>query len=564
MKSFLKLCFPLSVLILLFSSCGKNNETGKMIPSNALFVAQVNMKSLDSKLSWDDLKKSSWYQKVYSDPSTPDWRKKILDNPSASGIDFDNGLIFFVAKNTGTDYYVTAEGKLKSEKDFEQFNKNFDSSQTVKNEDGINLLTLKDKNIVGWNDDHFVYVMNPETTSSEMYKRKDSTGMQQGAPPADRSEELAEICKKLFSLKSDSSLEKNDKFSALLKETGDIHVWQNNEAIVQSSSMGMLSMLKLDAFTKDNISTYTVDFDNGKIEVDQKGYVSKELSDVLKKYMGNSINMDMIKNIPSQNVFGILAFNFKPEGLTELIKLTGADGLVNTYSQKMGFTLDDFSKSTNGDFLLAFSDFKMTKSLFNSNDSSGGNLNPGNFNKPDFNYIFSLGVGDKASLQKIINAVKQMGSQMGKDSLVNNYVMNDKTFAIGSSNAFVNQYLAGNNSKYDFTDKFSGHPVGFFLDIHKILSEFDAVQSGSQVHKSMLDQSLNMWNNIISEGGEFKNGAFAFHTEINLINKDTNSLKQLNNYINEMYKIKEAKKDDNNHRLDSLLVPPPIDTVKVK
>ncbi|HUZ59823.1 MAG TPA: DUF4836 family protein [Hanamia sp.] len=559
MKSFYKLSIAFGVMIILFSSCGKNNEAGKMIPGNALFVAQLTMKSLNSKLSWDQLKQTAWYQKAYSNASTPDWRKKILDNPSASGIDFDNGLTFFVSKGNGNDYFLAAEGKIKNENDFEQFNKNFDSSQAVTKEDGINLLILKDKNVVGWKDKDFVYVMNPETTASEMYRWKDSSKLQPDMP-VDKSAELSEFCKKLFSLKTDSSLANNDKFSSLLKENGDIHLWQNNEAIINSRpDMGILGMVKLDAFIKDNISTYTVNFDKGEIDVNQKSYVSKDLADVLKKYMGNSINMDMIKNIPSQNILGLLAFNFKPEGLVQLIKLTGADGLVNSFSQKMGFGLDDISKATNGDFLLAFTDFKMNKSLLNSNDS-GGNL--GNLNKPDFNYIFSVGVGDKASLQKIIDGIKKMGSQMGKDSFVNNYVMNDKTFAIGSSLSFANQYLAGNNNKYEFTDKFSGHPVGFFLDIHKILSQFATTESANADDKAMLDKSLNMWNNITAYGGDFKDNAFTFHTEINLINKDTSSLKQLSDYINAMYKINEAKKDENNNKLDSLLVPPPIDTVK--
>jgi hypothetical protein len=546
MKPFLKICFALTAIIFLFSSCGKSNEAGKMIPSDALFVAQVNMKSLDKKLSWDEIKQTNWYKKVYADSATPDWRRKILDNPSASGIDFDEELIFFVA-NAGTAHYIAAEGKLKSEKDFEQFNKNFDPSQSVRKEGDVNLLTLKDKNVVGWKGKNFIYVMNANTTSAEMYKWGDSTNPGNNIPE-NNSADLSVICKNLFSLKSDSSLAKNDKFGSLLKSDGDIVVWQNTEAIIKSSpAMGMLGMMKIDAFTKDNISTYTVNFDKGKIDVDQKMYVSKELTDIVNKYMGKSINMDMVKNIPSQNVFGLLAFNFKPEGIVEMLKLTGADGIVNTYAQQMGFTLDDFSKSSNGDGVLAFTDFKM------SPDS-----------KPDFNYLFSAGIGNKASLQKIIDAAKKTTSQMGKDSLVN-YVMNNKIFVLANTNAFASQYLSGNNNnKYRFDDKISGHPVGFFLDINKILSQFSTMHSGNNDREAMLNESLKTWDNIISSGGEYKENGFAFHTEVNLINKDTNSLKQLNNYFNQMYILEEARKAQSTQRLDSLLVPPPHDTVNVK
>lgn len=534
-----------------------------MIPSDAMFVAQVNLKSIESKLPLSDLKQSEWFKKAIADPSAPEWRNKILENPSTSGIDLNEGLTFFVVKNSGQTYFV-AEGKIKNEKDFEQFNKNFDSAQTVKSEGEINLLVLKDKGIVGWNSNYFAYVAS---TPENPYKNFDSDRTENPQPKnsVDNAAELSGFCKKLFALKTDSSLAGNDRFTALVKENGDIHAWQNNEALIKSApSLGMLSMMKLDALTKDNISTYTVNFENGKISIDQNQYTSKELSDILKKYMGSSVNMAMIKNIPSQDVVGLMAFNFKPEGIKEIIKLTGTDGLANTFLQELGFNLDDVSKATNGDFLLAFSDLQIPKTSSASNDSSAENMMPA-FNKPDFNYIFSLGIGDKASFQKIIDALKKQGSQMGADSLVNKYVMNDKTFAFGSSTEFANKYLAGNsNSKYDFSDKISGHPFGFFLDLHKIISAFATTQTDRANEKAMLDLSLNTWENILADGGDFKNGGFQFHTEINLVNKDTNSLKQLNNYFNEMHKLSEAEKNDNTTRLDSLLVPPPTDTVKVK
>ena len=154
------------------------------------------------------------------------------------------------------------------------------------------------------------------------------------APLVDKSVTLSAVCKNLFSLKSDSSLAENEKFSNLLKETGDIHTWVNSEEIMKSSSaLGMLGMLKLDVFFKDNISTYTVNFDNGKIDINHKGYAGKEFTDFLQKYSGESINTDMIKAIPSQNLFGVLAINFKPEGIKELIKLTGMDGMLNMQTE---------------------------------------------------------------------------------------------------------------------------------------------------------------------------------------------------------------------------------------
>ncbi|MDQ2718518.1 MAG: DUF4836 family protein [Bacteroidota bacterium] len=567
MKTILRLVFAFCAFAFLFSSCSKKSNVGKMIPNTAMFVAQINTKSLNEKVSLNDIKQTSWYKKVYSDSSAPEWRKKILDNPEASGIDLNSGLTFFVDKASGSDFYMALEGTLKSEKDFEQFNKNFDSAQTVRKSGDLSLITFKDKNVVAWNDNHFVYLMSSFSNPSSMYQMNDSSNQQQPNLPVDRSAELSAISIKLFSLNSDSSLEKNEKFASLLDETGDLHFWQNTEQIMKSSpSMGMLGMLKLDAFFKDNISTYTVNFDMGKIEVNQKGYAGKELTDLMKKNLVGKINTDMIKNIPSQNVFAVFASNFKPEGIRELLKLTGTDGFVNMYAQQRGFTLDDVVKSNNGELMVAFTDFKMKSDSFNYKDNSGnGPTGSGNFSKPDFNFIFSLGIGDKASLQKLINAGKKMGSQFGKDSMVNND-MNDKTFAVSNSTVFAKQYLAGGNNKYDFTDKISGHPIGMFIDFHKIISALATGNSTNPESKQMIDQSLKIWNNLYVTGGDYTDGAFTAKTEINLVDQNTNSLQQLNNYFNEMYQLHEAKKsnDAHGHNLDSLLTPPPIDTVKVK
>lgn len=550
MKNLLKLSF-ISVAVLLFSSCNKKNESGKMIPANAIFVAQVNIKSMGDKLSWKDIQQTAIYKKTISDSSMGEWSKKILENPTASGIDFEDGLVFFTADNNGSKYFA-AEGKIETENDFIDFNKNFAENKTVTKDGDISLLVLKENNVVGWNSGHFIYIMNPENSKYHIGKSEDGGNNQNNTPPADRSTEFTALCKNLFSLKTDSSLANNDKFASLLKEKGDMHVYQNTDALINSSNaLGMLGMLKLDAFLKGNSSTYTIDFEKGKIDVSQKLYFSKELTDIVKKYMGKNVNMDMIKKIPSNDIIGLMAANFKPEGITEMIKLTGVDGLINTYTQPMGFNLDDFSKATNGDWLMAFTDLKISK------DSSKI--------KPDFHYLFSSGIGDKASLDKILAAAKKTTGEMGKDSMIN-YEINDKVFALSNSSSFANQYLNGSsNNNFDFINQLSGHPVAFYFDIHKLLSQFSSVADKRPNRKAMIDQSLNFWNNIISTGGEFKDGGFTFQTDINLINKDTNSLKQLSNYLDQLYTIHESEKADtsvNNLRLDSLLVAPPVDTVK--
>ncbi|MEP6928124.1 MAG: DUF4836 family protein [Ginsengibacter sp.] len=566
MKSFFRLTFTFCAAAILFSACSKKNEEGKMIPKNAMFVAYLNTKSLKEKLTWNDIKQTSWYKQVYADTAAKDWMKKLLDNPENSGIDLDGGLILFAVKNIGTDGEMMLEGRVKSKKDFEQFNKNLDATATTRTDGDLSMLTLKDKSVVAWNDKNFVYAVNKSSFGQKYSFPGDTLNNSNAmAPAADQSMALSAVCKNLFSLKSDSSLEKNEKFSDLLKENGDIHGWVNTEEIMKSSpSLGMVGMLKLDVFLKDNISTYTVNFDNGKINIKQKGYAGKEFTDFLKKYSGGNINTDMIKTIPSTNVFGVLAMNFKPEGIKELIKLTGMDGFLNMYTGQMGFNLDDFVKANKGDIAVAVTDFKMKTDSFNYKDEQGNTTNSNVFTKPDLNYLFSVGIGDKASFQKLIDAGKKLTSQMGRNDTTISYGQNDKLFAVSNQQHFLNDYLAGNSkNKYDFIDKLSGHPISIFVDIHKILSVLSVEKKGNADDELIMNESLKLWNNIYVTAGEMDKDAITGKTEINFVDQNTNSLKQLNHYFDEIAKVEMAKKErqKSEMKIDSLMIPPPMDTV---
>ncbi len=73
----------------------------------------------------------------------------------------------------------------------------------------------------------------------------------------------------------------------------------------------------------------------------------------------------------------------------------------------------------------------------------------------------------------------------------------------------------------------------------------------------IIDESEKMWENLYSTGGEFKDGRVVMTSEINLVDKNTNSLKQLNHYFDLIYaeiRKKEAmsnKEED----IDNVMAP---------
>ncbi len=561
MKSFIKLTLIVMCASFILSSCGKKGDSGKMIPANALFVAQLNMKSLTDKVSFDDMKKMAWFQKAQSDTSHPEWMKKLLANPENSGIDLQDPITFFVNKDNSQNYQVVLEGSLKKAADFESFNKNLSNGGATTKSGDLNVLLLKKNNITAWNEKNFVYVMDvPQTPKFTDFN--DTLSGPPSSSPADNSASLTTFATRLFNLKTDSSLANNTKYSDLVKQKGDVYMWQNTEEIMNNNSvLGMMGMMKLDVFFKGNIATYRVNFEDGKITVDQKNYLSKELGDYYKKYTGSKINTDMIKNIPSQNVIGMFAANFKPGALEELVKLIGADGMANIFLQQAGFNLQDVTKANNGNILVAVTDLNMKTDT--SHDAEGVILNPSMI--PDMNVLLAMGVNDKPSFQKIMAYLDKMKNSMSKDTSVNAQ-LTDKYFVVSNHQNFANGFL-GNNSKssFDFLDKIDGHPMGAYLDFQKLLSAISMDKKTDSLEKRALDESLKTWKNVTMHGGDFEDGAITGSIEVNMMDDKTNSLKQLAQFGDEMYKINEERKAKmpETANMDSLLAPPPIDTVHV-
>lgn len=372
------------------------------------------------------------------------------------------------------------------------------------------------------------------------------------------SQRLIETAKKTFALTNDNSLAKDEKFGDLMKEDGDVHVYYNVGQMMKTSmgnlGGGMLGMMKMDKIIDGTVSTYTVNFDQGKVVMKSKFYPSKEVAAIFKKYDGGDIDETMIKSIPSQNIAGVVAMSFNPEGLQELMKLVGVDGLINMALSQAGVSFEDFVKANKGNMLLAVSDLNLKK------DTSM--LMPGARKAQPADFLFSLSIGDKTSFDKLINAVKRMEGGNPPDDV--SYNSNDKYFALGNHPESVKKYLAGGNNTPVFWDKIKGHGFGLYADLQKIMAALnDEVKDSTGM--VVLTESQKMWESIYSVGNGFDDGALSSTTEINLVDKNTNSLKSINHYIDKLaaiFKAEKQKWDNNWNAPDStMIIAPPIDTV---
>ncbi len=550
-KRFFSLSAAALVAVLLFSSCKskKKNTQGRYIPETAGVVLHVNGESLTSKLSWEDIKQNEWFKELYKDTTKSAFAKTMLDNPENSGVNMKGDLLIFMVKDS-TGSYSGVQGAITDEAKFKKMLAETNKTGKETTKDGYTYLT-DDKSSIAYNKERFVATMETgDFNYMQLPNAIDTTG---DSNPTQAGKDMSTVTAQLLALSEDKSMAKSEKFSELMAEKGDAHFWFNAKGFASGMNQiaGMAAMANLSKLYDGAITTGTLNFENGKINVDAKSYGGKEITDLFKKYNGTDFNKEMVKNIPSQNLAGLFTFNFKPEGIKEFLKILGMDGLANLGTAQLGFNLDDFIKANKGDVLIAVTDIK--------NDSTGFGT--------DANFIFATSIGDKTSFNKLIDAGKKMGGPMlGANPMAEKiaYNVNDKYFAIGNNKTAIDTYLAGTaNSSFSFLDKISGGPFGGYVNFQYIIGANKPKATADSFKLASYDATIKMWDNMMISGGNFKDGAITQHWEINLIDKNTNSLKQLNTYAGTMSAIdkKKSAADDLKWINEDVKSPEPVTVV---
>jgi hypothetical protein len=537
--------------VLLLASC-KNGTTGLPIPKDAEIVVHINASSLTSKLSWKDIQQTNWFREMRQETNDT-LAKKILENPEASGIDIKSSFAFFVKKQ-GNGGYAVFEGKLTEPAAFEAFNKQvFHNAATQKGDDFKYISSTNNKTMVSWNDAKFIYITDAPDVNTTAYSNM-GTGEQKHTFPLDS---LKLFTKNLYSLKSSNSIEDDDHYSALIKESGDVHFWINPDQFMSNMGAGMFSMLKVNNLLQGNVTAATLNFDEGKIIVKSKTYYGKELAKIMDKYKDKKVSKDLVNRIPSQNVVGALAVNYEPGTIKEFLKASGFDGMANAFLGQYNYSLDELLSASKGELLFAVSDLSVSKTPHNIE----GTTYTYTSTKTDANFLVAVSVNNKASFDKLMGIVRTQVHDTSASSKVNYKTTND-WFAFSNTAQTVDQFLAGGNHQVPFADKISGHPFGAYVDIQKLMKQFQPTATDSS-DREATDASLKMWQDVLITGGDYKDGVGTAEFTINLVDKSTNSLKQLNQYAENLYLIKKKYRRNNlnTDAADSSVVAPPAEVL---
>lgn len=544
-------------LLLALSSC--KNKSGLFIPADAVAVFHVAPSSLSSKISWDEIKNSTWFKQMHQH-SDDTLVQQIMNNPEASGVDTKNDFFFFMAKR-GSGGYNVFEGTIKNAAAFEAVNKKAGRKNTVEKDGDWSMITMDNNSMVAWNNKKFAYINNMPGMSVQ-------SPVNYGGQRNNRSNFGADSLRVIVInvLTNDGkSLTDDDRFKSLLKENGDMHFWLNSSAMYSSSMSGMMSMMKIGTLLEGNATAATMNFEDGKMTVKTKSYFGKEMQKLMEKYDSKNISADLLNRIPSQNVLGVIATNINPQTAKEFFKAAGLDGLVNMAFSGQNFTIDDVFAATGGQFLFSVSDVSMKDTTVSFGEMEEGKPTQSiKIRKPDFTFLFATSVAQKPAFEKLLNlATEKMGAAPFAYKLTGNW------FAAGNKQTSVDGFLSGAGVKQVWADKITGHPFGMYVDLQKIFRS--NLSEDSTVNAFMLE-SAGVWQDVIATGGEYKNGTSTAEFVVNMVDKKTNSLKQLNAFIDKvntlnntrMKRMMEEERNDDRSTdtmaSPTLKAPPAVDT----
>ena len=517
-----------SVALTSIVSCSSSDKSGIAIPKDASFALHVNVKSLTSKVSWQEIQQNEWFKEAYAN-ETDSFARKTLQDPASSGIDVQGDLGVFVKKqNQGG--YMAVEGGIKDAAAFETFASSANKGGKVVKTGDVSVLNTGLKSLVAWTSNRFVFISDVPMPS--LSNRFNSANPDGNEPFSFKTDSLQKFAVELFDLPSKNNLMSDDRFVSVMKEPGDIHYWVNAEQYYNSLG-GMMSLLKMNVLFEGNAYGAALNFDNGKITFKTKAFVNKELKALMEKNAGGKVSADMINRIPSKNVLAVFAFKYQPQGFIDLLKLMGVDGMVNGFLGSEGYSTAEFAKATKGDVLLAVSDFKVKGKTTPTTNPDGSPAIEQDF--LPVNILFATSVNEKPSFDKLFSILQKKSQELQPISNNVHFQLNNDWFAAGNSPEQVNAFLSGGNNNFSFTNRIAGKSFGGYIDLQGIIKTVAPAATDSS-GKATLDLSLNMWQDVFMFSDGQKNDAFVGEMEINLVDKNTNSLKQLNKYLNDMKK----------------------------
>jgi hypothetical protein len=398
----------------------------------------------------------------------------------------------------------------------------------VSKEKDFQYLPLSDNNFLAWNKEHAL-VMIYENKVTPYY---DTVNMRFVIPEKkDSKKDVLEELTRLFTQKESASMASVKEFGKMFKTKAEGYLFASSGGTLAALSGMPLQLPKLEELVSNNYTAATLAFEDGKIVAKSVTHTNPLLSSILKKYAGPTVNTDLIKTFPSQNINAIVMASFNPAIFGGVLKELEVEGFVNEFLNKSGVSAAELYGAIKGDIAVVVSDLGigMTEPQTRKDELSLV------VKKPIGKLIINIPAGKPENFKKLLGKIAERGFivKNGTDYKSGDLfgqmgiymVANESGLIIASDSVTYSQYKL-NNAKATINNEalnyFKGKSTVLYIDIANTLNGFG--KDSSDGYYNSLNTARNTIKDIMGSSENFSDNSITSILEINMQDQKQNSL----------------------------------------
>ena len=344
-KRLIRLVLPtVAVAALMFASCTSKDNVAKVIPENAMMVANIDGGSIWVKGDMANLGQMRTVQglQMMLQQISPDMAQLVNDlmsDPSSCGLDLARDITIFSA--TGTNVCITT--RVKSQKNLEAFLTKLSDQGilTVKSyeQDGLKMANLENDMVLASNGKRAIIGFN--TADGQSLSK------------------LAGSVAALFSLDKDHSMADNDDFSRFWSARKDISFFFDYNGIFEMAGDSIAAIYDKEDVEelKEAAMAFHGSFEKGAIEITAETY---GMPDNLLDMADKKFNESLLTLLPEETLICFTA----GADLERMLKYFEKRGMLDQEELTVGtYDLEDIAEALGGSMALNFYGFRNSTPL---------------------------------------------------------------------------------------------------------------------------------------------------------------------------------------------------------
>ena len=565
-------CIFLSLLFLQSTAVAQSLE--QYISKDALVVMKVDPQRIGQKVNFEDIKKMDFFESMMEgitgdmDKETGSVISEALKSPGAYGM------------NLNVPYYVTFESDQKNSKvsflmnlsNNEQFEKLLkDQMREIES-----AKFLENNNVKSWQVDGgaISWKGNVAQIIGINVERDSTDHATDDAFHTAKRDFLKTALTEGYRTKISQSILSHSNYKLSAAHPHDINVWMDygyisslssNEGMESLAMMGMGGYAeKMAALNEDAYLLMGTDFENGKMDIDSKMYMGKDMAKIYQKSTERVFNKRMARYIPKENLMGFFSMGLNIEGMVSALKelfdpknesMPFMEGMAVGALQGMGvdMTANEVYQLFPGDMIMAVTGMKKFTGKTMTTDYDE-DFNPIEIEKEVTQELplvtMMMSYTDDENLKQILDLAKNaLGFEQGNGFMsmavpnmpMKMYMAHEKGVFIVSNDENLIQkkrkkgFSRGKRMSKSQCKMLLEKASVFFWDVPKTVDVVKGMDVPMPGVDGLLRTTKETFSNFTMTMDKVKGDVMDSKMSLNFEDKNKNSLTQFFNFVNEMY-----------------------------